>query len=139
MKENAHDRADIWGADAIQGIISRNAVWASDMLVAMVKSLMKDGRPIFTEKIPQQESLQKLLNAPPQFWEAVQSQDPEAAAALVAKLLDARMKGKIPEIGPRADEVVAEDGPAKVDTTTGTEAAKPIPRFIQKVSDSSIG
>jgi hypothetical protein len=139
VKENAHDRADIWGADAIQGIISRNAVWASDMLVAMVKSLMKDGRPIFTEKIPQQESLQKLLNAPPQFWEAIQSQDPEAAAALVAKLLDARMKGKIPEIGPRADEVVAEDGPAKVDTTTGTEAAKPIPRFTERVSDSSIG
>ena len=135
MTENAHDRADIWSADAIQGIVERNGKWARDMLVALVNALMKDGRPIFTEKIPESEMLANLLNAPPQFWDAIQASEPESAAALVAKLIKAREKGKIPQIGPSAEEVVPEDGE---EINDGTQPASPLPSFTQNVSDASI-
>ena len=135
VTDNAHDRLDIWGANATQEIITRNAVWAKDMLVSLVNALMKDGRPIFTEKIPESESLAALLAAPPQFWDAIQASDPESAAALVAQLLKAREKGKIPQIGPRADEVVPEDGPEVKD---GTQPATPLPSFTQDISADAI-
>jgi len=96
-------------------MVKRNAVWAQQFIDAGVKALMKDGRPLYTDKIPEAERLANLLNAPPAFWDALQASDPETAAALVASVLKARMKGKIPAEGPLADQVVPEDGAAPQD------------------------
>ena len=142
MRINAHDMRDVWNADEIQRIIDRNAPWAMERIVTIVRSLMRSGRPIFTEKISQQEQLDALLLAPPQFWDAMQTADPEQAAALVAQVLRAREKGKIPPTGPRAAEVLPEDG---LDTSnigdegTGTERAMPLaPSIVNSISPEAL-
>lgn len=115
MKQNPYDAGNLWGADDLEEIVNRNAAWAQAFIDAGVKALMKDGRPLYTDKIPDSERLANLLNAPPQFWDALQASDPETAAALVASVIRARQKGKIAKEGPRAGEVVPEDGPAPED------------------------
>lgn len=102
-------RRNIWNADDIQGIVERNAPWFSKIVSEGVKATMRSGRPLYTERIPEDERLAALLQAPPQFWDALASTDPETAAALVASVIRARAEGKIPEVGPRADEVTADD------------------------------
>lgn len=111
------------GADAIQRIVERCADKVTRFIVAGVHGVMKDGRPLYTEKIPEEERLAALLMAPKPFWDALQEKDPETAASLVAAILRAREKGKIPPVGPRADEVTMEDAaPPKVDASVADEA-----------------
>src|SRR5690349_18051344 len=108
---NQYDAGDIWAADAVQRIVDRNALWLRKFLVTGIKAVMKDGRPLFTERISEQERLANLLNAPPAFWDALQAADPESAAALVASVIRARAKGKIPPTGPLAALVAPENLP----------------------------
>ena len=100
---------NIWNADDIEGIVERNAPWFTSTVVEGVKATMRSGRPLYTEKIPEDERLAALLLAPPQFWDALSRTDPETAAALAASIVRARAAGKVPEEGPRADEVTSED------------------------------
>lgn len=137
MKDYAYNPHDVWGADEIQRIVERNAKWFTEFIVAGVKAVMKDGRPLYTERIPESERLANLLNAPPQFWDALQASDPETAAELVASVIKAREKGKIPPVGPRAAEVVPEDGPEQ-EEDAGTGPSTPLPSFIGDVSDASV-
>lgn len=102
-------RYDVWGADEIERIVRRNAEWLARFLSAGIKAVMKDGRPLFTQEIPEDERLAQLLAAPPQFWTALEAQDPETAAALVATVIRARQQGVIPPEGPRANEVTEAD------------------------------
>lgn len=100
---------NIWSAEDIQKIVERNAPWFRDIITEGVKATQRSGRPLYTEKIPEDERLAALLQAPPQFWTALASTDPETAAALAASVIRAREEGKIPEEGPRADEVTSDD------------------------------
>lgn len=137
MKDYAYNPRDVWGADEIQRIVERNSKWLTEFIVAGVKAVMKDGRPLYTEKIPEQERLANLLAAPPQFWEALQAADPETAAQLVASVIKAREGGKIPPVGPRAAEVVPEDG-LEPEEGAGTAPAQPLPSFIETLTDTSV-
>lgn len=105
----SNNRRNIWNADDIEKIIKRNAPWFSELVVAGVKATLKSGRPLYVEKIPEDERLAALLQAPKQFWEALASSDPETAAEFAASIVRARAAGKIPEEGPRAEEVTYED------------------------------
>lgn len=133
----------VWGADDIQRIVDRNAKWITAFIVAGVKAVMRDGRPLFTEKTSEAAKLAALLQAPPQFWDALEAQDPETAAALVADVLRAREKGKIPAEGPRAGEVPPEivpaDGTEVGKPGTGTERAVPLPTFTRAPTDLTVG
>lgn len=104
-----YDRTEVFGANEIQDIIDRNAKWLAAFIISGVRALLKDGRPPFTERVSEQERLQNLLNASPAFWDALQAQDPETAAAMVAMVVKAREKGKIPAEGPLANMVGPED------------------------------
>lgn len=104
-----YDRTEVFGADEVQRIIERNVPWVRAFITSSIKALLKDGRPPLTEKISEQQRLANLLNAPPAFWDALQAQDPESAAAMVAMVIKARQKGKIPAEGPLADMVGPED------------------------------
>lgn len=115
-------RRNIWNAEDIKGIVERNAPWFRTLVTEGVKATQRSGRPLYTERIPEDERLAALLQAPPQFWDALSSTDPETAAALAASVIRARAEGKIPEEGPRADEVTPEDaeddlGSTEVGTT----------------------
>lgn len=102
-------RRNIWNAEDIEGIVKRNAPWFRDLVAEGVKATQRSGRPLYTERIPEDERLAALLQAPPQFWDALASTDPETAAALAASVIRARAAGKIPEEGPRANEVTPDD------------------------------
>lgn len=102
-------KRDVYAADALQEIIERNAKWLTRFMEESIKSLMKDKRPLFTEKISEQERLASLLTAPPEFWARLESNDPETAAALAASIVRARQQGKIPAEGPLADQVSSDD------------------------------
>jgi len=73
---------------------------------------------LYTQKIPEDERLAALLQAPPQFWDALSRTDPETAAALAASVIRARVQGKVPEEGPRADEVTPEDADIEPELST---------------------
>jgi hypothetical protein len=92
------------GADALEEAIRRNVVWATAIIVASVRALRKDGRPPFTEKLDATQRIMKALTAPPEFWDALMETDPEQAAQLAADVIKARMKGKIPDVGPLATQ-----------------------------------
>lgn len=149
-------RQDVWGADEVERIVKRNAMWLGEFLIAGIKAVMKDGRPLFTEKIPEKDRLAALLQAPPAFWDAMQTQNPEMAADLVAKVIKARLAGKIPPQGPLADQVTTADGQqaeapsgevAQVPTGlftpvpdigkpgTGTERPVSVPKFAKQAGD----
>jgi hypothetical protein len=100
---------NLWGADEVERIVKRNADWFMRFIVAGVQGVLKDGRPLYTEKIPEADRLAALLMAPRPFWDALEAKDPETAAALVAAILRAREQGKIPSVGPRANEVTMQD------------------------------
>jgi hypothetical protein len=102
-------RRNIWNAEDIEDIVERNAPWFATLVSEGVRATQRSGRPLYTERIPEDERLAALLQAPPQFWDALSSTDPETAAALAASVIRARDQGKIPEEGPRADEVTPED------------------------------
>jgi len=101
--------SNVFGANEVERIVKRNADWFMRFIVAGVQGVLKDGRPLYTEKIPEADRLAALLMAPRPFWDALEAKDPETAAALVAAILRAREQGKIPPVGPRASEVTAAD------------------------------
>jgi len=117
---------NVWGADRLQNVIDRNARWMTEFIVAAVTSLRKDGRPLYTAKVTDKERLAKLLEAGPEFWDALQAEDPEVAAKMLADIIRARAAGKIPSRGPRAEE--AEEMPDEDET--GTQPAQPLPEFV---------
>ena len=117
---------NVWGADRLQDIIDRNAKWMQEFVVAAVVSLRKDGRPLYTAKVDAKERIAKLLEAGPEFWAALQTEDPEVAAKMLADIIRARAAGKIPSRGPRAEE--AEEMPD--DDESGTQPAQPLPEFV---------
>lgn len=143
---------EVWGANDVQAIVERNAKWVTAFIIAGVKAVMKDGRPLFTEKTSEAARLAALLQAPPEFWNALEAQDPESAAALVASVIRAREKGKIPAEGPRAGEVVPEEIPAgeAAETAgqeaenigqagTGTERNRPLPSITRMPTGLTAG
>lgn len=115
----------VWGADRLQDVIDRNSKWMTEFIVAAVTSLRKDGRPLYTAKVTDKERIAKLLEAGPEFWAALQSEEPEVAAKMLADIIRARAAGKIPSRGPRAEE--AEEMP---DDESGTQPAQPLPEFV---------
>lgn len=143
---------DVYAANDVEKIVKRGAKWFTETLVEGVKATMRDGRPLYTDKIPEDERLAALLTAPKQFWEVIQTQDPETAMALAASVVKAREKGDIPEEGPRADEVTAEDAAGLLEKQaapapdaepgaqgSGTERARPLPSFISQIPPSLMG
>ena len=119
---------NVWGADRLQDVIDRNAKWMQDFIVAAVVSLRKDGRPLYTGKVTDKERLAKLLEAGPEFWDALQAEEPEVAAKMLADIIRARAAGKIPQQGPRAKE--AADMPDEWEgDEPGTQPAQPLPEF----------
>jgi len=100
---------NVWGANEVERIVKRNADWFMRFVIAGVQGVLKDGRPLYTERIPEADRLAALLMAPRPFWDALEAKDPETAAALVAAILRAREKGQIPPVGPRANEVTMQD------------------------------
>ena len=144
---------DVWGANDIQAIVERNAAYMTAFIVAGVKAVMRDGRPLFTERTTEADRLAALLQAPPQFWDALAASDPETAASLAADIIRAREKGKIPAEGPRANEVQPETAPAGAPPTTeagieaenigkpgtGTERNRPLPSFTRMPNALSSG
>lgn len=139
MRQNQYDVGNLWGADDLEAMHDRNSEWARQFITAGVKALMKDGRPLYTDKIPEAERLANLLNAPPAFWDALQASDPETAAALVAGVIRARMKGKIAKEGPLANEVVPEDGAKPEDLGLPQELPPGGPPKAAAVSTSTTG
>ncbi len=105
---------DVFGADQSQKIIQRAVDWAVPFVVEAVKAMRRDGRPLFTKKIPEQERLLRLLTASKPFWDALQEGDPKVAAAMAADILKARAKGTIPEQGPLVNEAQAAEGQGTV-------------------------
>lgn len=120
---------DVWGASRLQDVIDRNAKWMTDFIVTAVVALRKDNRPLYTAKVNQKERLARLLEAPPEFWDALQANNPEVAAKLLADVIRARAEGKIPSFGPRAQEAqdMPDDGE---EDATGTQPAQPLPEFV---------
>jgi len=110
-------------------VIDRNAKWMTDFIVTAVVALRKDNRPLYTAKVNQKERLARLLEAPPEFWDALQANNPEVAAKLLADVIRARAEGKIPSFGPRAQEAqdMPDDGE---EDATGTQPAQPLPEFV---------
>jgi|SRR3990167_717243 len=123
----------VWGADRLEIIVKRNADWLQKFIVAGVRAVLKDGRPLFTDKISPKERVKAILEAPPEFWAALEQQSPEAAAELVAQVIKARMKGQIPLEGPRAEEVNPNDFSIEESQLgapgTGTERPLLFPKF----------
>ena len=119
---------NVWGADRLQDIIDRNAKWMQEFVVAAVVSLRKDGRPLYTAKVDAKERIAKLLEAGPEFWDALQQNNPEVAAAMLADIIRARAAGKIPPTGPRAQEASEMPDDWEEDET-GTQPAQPLPEF----------
>lgn len=138
----------VWGANDLEKVVARNAKWITAFIIAGVQAVMKDGRPLFTEKASEAEQLSALLTAPPQFWDALEAQDPETAAALVATIIKARAKGKIPAEGPRVEEIPVEltDGELPNDDAgnvgekgTGTEMDIRLPMFARSNTNQTAG
>jgi hypothetical protein len=96
-------------ADIVEQIVRRNADWAARFITRMALGLLKDGRPLFTTRIPPKERLERLLQAPRPFWEALSERDPETAAAMVAEIIRARSRGQLAMTGPRVYEVDERD------------------------------
>lgn len=96
-------------ADEVEEIVKENAAWATRFIVETVRSLLRDGRPLFTMRVPSRKRLEAVLNAPRPFWQALSERDPETAAALVADVIRARSRGELAMTGPRAVEVTAQD------------------------------
>lgn len=93
----------------MQDFVQRNADKLQEYIVAGVRSLMADNRPLFTQKLSEKARLQRLLEAPPEFWAKLETTDLETAAALAASVIRARQEGKIPDKGPLAGSVTHED------------------------------
>jgi len=135
MKDGSPEERDVWGASQLEDIITRNTKWMQDFIVSAVKALRKDGRPLFTSKVPKEERLARLLEAGPEFWEALQQSDPEAAAQLAADIIRARASGKLPPTGPRVEEAL-ENQQEEEEVDTGTQPAQPIPTFVNNPQDT---
>jgi len=108
-----------------------------DFIVAAVVSLRKDGRPLFTAKVTDKERLAKLLEAGPEFWDALQANDPEVAAQMLADIIRARAAGKIPAVGPRAQEA-AEMPDGWEGDEPGTQPAQPLPEFVDNPQGTTV-
>lgn len=132
---------DVWGANQYEDIVKRNVEWMQVFIVSAVKALRRDGRPLGTAKTSQQEKLTTLLEAGPEFWDALKGNDPVAAAKLAADVLRARADGKVPEEGPRVGEAqqIEEQQQkfAQHAPPMGTERAHPIPHFLTQGASSS--
>ncbi len=129
--------SDVWGANGFDAIIKRNVEWAVPFVESAVMALRRDGRPLGTEAISQPDRLAALLEAGPEFWDALKS-NPQAAAKLAADVLQARAKGKIPAQGPRVgeaqwiedqqnQEIKGAPQPFSPGATTGVERDIPLP------------
>lgn len=134
---------DVWGANQYEDIVTRNAAWMQEFIVQAVKELRRDGRPLGTRKISQPERLARLLEAGPEFWDALQQNDPEVAAKLAADLIRARADGKVPEQGPRVGEAqqIEDQQAASAQgqaPPTGTQVARPIAPAIVRGAQESI-
>lgn len=134
---------DVWGANQYEDIVTRNAAWMQEFIVQAVKELRRDGRPLGTRKIGQPERLARLLEAGPEFWDALQQNDPEVAAKLAADLIRARADGKVPEQGPRVGEAqqIEDQQAASAQgqaPPTGTQVARPIAPAIVRGAQESI-
>lgn len=133
---------DVWGANQLEDIVQRNREWMQEFIVAAVKSLRKDGRPIFTKKVPEKERLARLLEAGPEFWDALKQNDPEAAAKLAADIIRARGAGKVPEVGPRVGEAQQIEDQQQAEAQgqqppSGTQVARPVaPSIVRGAQDS---
>jgi len=72
----------------------------------------------------------------PEFWDALQQNDPEAAAQMAADIIRARAEGRIPPEGPRVGEAAQiEDQQAQA--PTGTQRAAPIAPAIVRGAEES--
>lgn len=133
---------DVFGANQYEDIVNRNVKWAQDFIVSAVNSLRRDGRPLGTRKIAQPERLASLLEAGPEFWDALKQSDPEAAAKLAADIIRARADGKVPEQGPRIGEAqqIEEQQQAEAQgqvPPAGTQVARPIaPAIVRGLQDT---
>ena len=74
--------SNVFGANEVERIVKRNADWFMRFIVAGVQGVLRDGRPLYTEKIPEADRLAALLMAPRPLWVALEEKDPETAAAL---------------------------------------------------------
>ena len=142
LKVAKQQEREVWGANQLQDIIYRNTAWMQEFIVAAVKALRKDGRPIFTAAVPEKERLARLLEAGPEFWDALKQNDPEAAAKLAADIIRARAAGKVPAEGPRVGEAqqIEDQQTAETQGTappTGTQVARPIaPSLVRGAQES---
>lgn len=127
---------DVWGADQYEDIIKRNVVWMQEFIVQAVKALRRDGRPLGTIKLTKDERLTRLLEAGPEFWDALQQNDPEAAAQMAADIIRARAEGKVAPAGPRVGEAAQIEEQQQKAPPTGTQRAQPIaPSLVRGAQD----
>jgi|GEM_PF-2915046 len=125
---------DVWGADSYEEIVTRNTLWMKTFVVQAVKALRRDGRPLGTAKVSEQERMLRLLEAGPAFWDALQRDDPEAAAQMAADIFRARAAGRIPAEGPRVEEAAQ----MEEEQDDGTQPASPLPTFAQQPTDTVV-
>jgi hypothetical protein len=135
---------DVWGADQYEAIVKRSVDWAVPFMVDAVKALWRDGRPLGTSVVPEQQRLTSLLEAGPEFWDALKGNNAPVAAKLAANILSARAAGKIPEQGPRVGEAQQiEEQQQKLSTAPaplGTERFHPIPAsIVSGAADTTTG
>lgn len=108
---------DVLDANQLERVILREAETLTNMILDGVHAVMRAGRPLFTQQVPEADRLANLLLAPRPWWEALEEKNPELAAAMVAEILKAREAGKIPAKGPLADQVGPDDNaPSKLET-----------------------
>ena len=128
---------DVWGANQYEDTVKRNTKWMQDFVVAAVRALKRDGRPLGTEKVNKADRLARLLEAGPEFWDALQQNDPEAAAQMAADIIRARAEGRIPPQGPRVGDAAQIEEQQAEAAPTGTQRAAPIAPSIVRGAEAS--
>lgn len=129
---------DVYAANDVADIVNRNVKFFKDMIIAGVKALRADGRPLFTEKVNQNERFQRLLEAPPEFWSALESESPEVAASLAMEIVTARSRGKLSKYGPLAKEAIEPEVQAAIDAATALTAKQEQKQQMQRLLPSSV-